>query len=261
MKKKILSLLSAAVMLTACGSSAAEETTATSTTIAETTTETSVTYAKIEYEIDPSKPMIALTFDDGPNTTTTVQVLDKLELYGVPASFFLVGNNISVSTAEVVKRAYEMGCEIDNHSKSHSYMNQMTPEEIAEEVQYVSDKVEEITGEPTKFFRPPYIATNADMYTSIDMPFICGVGCNDWDNKVTVQQRIDNTINQVQDGTIILLHDAQGNFQTVEALDTIIPTLLEQGYQFVTVSELFEAKGVEISPDDTNLYTIVQTAN
>ncbi|MBQ7980025.1 MAG: polysaccharide deacetylase family protein [Oscillospiraceae bacterium] len=248
-------------MLTACGSSAAEETTATSTTIAETTTETSVTYAKIEYEIDPSKPMIALTFDDGPNTTTTVQVLDKLELYGVPASFFLVGNNISVSTAEVVKRAYEMGCEIDNHSKSHSYMNQMTPEEIAEEVQYVSDKVEEITGEPTKFFRPPYIATNADMYTSIDMPFICGVGCNDWDNKVTVQQRIDNTINQVQDGTIILLHDAQGNFQTVEALDTIIPTLLEQGYQFVTVSELFEAKGVEISPDDTNLYTIVQTAN
>ena len=241
-------------MLTACGGSASDEV----VTTTETTTETEVTYAKIEYEIDPSKPMIALTFDDGPNTTTTVQVLDKLELYGVPASFFLVGNNINNSTAEVVKRAYQMGCEIDNHSQSHAYMNQLAPDEIITEVQSVSDKVEEITGEPTKFFRPPYIATSGDMYANIDMPFICGVGCNDWDNMVTVQQRIDNTLNQVQDGTIILLHDAQGNVKTVEALDTIIPTLLEEGYQFVTVAELFEAKGIEISPDDTNLYTIVQ---
>lgn len=260
MKKKILSVLMSAAMLTACANTSAEETT-TAAPDEVTTSETIVTYAKLEYEIDPSKPMVALTFDDGPNTTTTSQVLDKLELYGVPASFFLIGNNISVGSAEVVRRAYEMGCEIDNHSKSHSYMNQMTPEEIAAEVQYVSDKVEEITGEPTKFFRPPYIATNADMYANIDMPFICGIGCNDWDNMVTVQQRIDNTINQVQDGAIILLHDSQGNAQTVEALDTIIPTLIEQGYQFVTVAELFEAKGVPIDPDDETLYTIVQNVN
>ena len=259
MKKKIFSLLTAVVMLTACGTSSvndAETTTAETTT---TTVETEITYAKIEYEIDPSKPMIALTFDDGPNTTTTSQVLDKLELYGVPASFFLIGNNINAESAKVVKRAYEMGCEIDNHSKTHGYMNQMTPEEIAAEVQFVSDKVEEITGEPTKFFRPPYIATNADMYANIDMPFICGAGCNDWNNMVTVDERIEKTISQVQDGTIILLHDAQGNIQTVEALDTIIPTLLEEGYQFVTVSELFEAKGVAIDPDDGNLYTVVQS--
>lgn len=258
MKKKLLALVSAVALLTACGTSSAEETTTTAETTT-TTIETEITYAKIEYEIDPSKPMIALTFDDGPNTTTTNQVLDKLEHYGVPASFFLIGNNISGESEKVVKRAYDMGCEIDNHSKSHGYMNQMTPEEIVAEVQYVSDKVEEITGEPTKFFRPPYIATNADMYANIDMPFICGAGCNDWNNMVSVQERIDNTINQVQDGTIILLHDSQGNFQTVEALDTIIPTLLEQGYQFVTVSELFEAKGIAIDPNDGNLYTIVQS--
>ncbi|MBQ5318907.1 MAG: polysaccharide deacetylase family protein [Oscillospiraceae bacterium] len=259
MKKRFISLLAAAVMLSACGNTAPAETTASvSDTTTTTVAETEITYARIEYEIDPSKPMVALTFDDGPNTTTTVQVLDKLELYNVPASFFLIGNNINDSSAEVVKRAYEMGCEIDNHSKSHPYMNQMSAEEIVEEVMYVSDKVEEITGEPTKFFRPPYIATNADMYANIDMPFICGVGCNDWDSKVTVQERIDNTLNQVKDGTIILLHDAQGNSKTVEALDTIIPTLLDEGYQFVTVAELFEAKGIEINPDDTGLYTIVQ---
>lgn len=261
MIKKMLSMIAAAsVMLTACANSAPKETTSdTTTTTAEVTTtaETEITYTKIKYEIDPSKPMIALTFDDGPNTTTTSQVLDKLELYGVPASFFLVGNNINSESAEIVKRAYQIGCEIDNHSKSHAYMNQLTPEEIVEEVQFVSDKVEEITGEPTKFFRPPYIATNADMYSSIDMPFICGIGCNDWDNMVTVKERIENTLNQVQDGTIILLHDSQGNIKTVEALDTIIPTLLEEGYQFVTVSELFEAKGVEINPEDTALYSVV----
>lgn len=260
MKKRILSLFAAAVMLTACGTSAVEET-ADTTAAATTTAETEITYARLEYEIDPSKPMIALTFDDGPNTTTTVQVLDKLEHYGVPASFFLIGNNINNASAEVVKRAYEMGCEIGNHSKTHSYMNQMTAEEIAAEVQFVSDKVEEITGEPTRFFRPPYIATNETMYNNIDMPFICGAGCNDWDAKVTVQERVDNTLNQVQDGTIILLHDAQGNMNTVVALDKIIPALLEEGYQFVTVSELFEAKGVEINADDMNLYTIVQNAN
>lgn len=258
MKKKILSLLTAALMLTACGSQTAEETATTTAATTTTAAETEVTYARLEYEIDPSKPMVALTFDDGPNTSTTTQVLDKLELYGVPASFFLIGNNISTESAKVVKRAYDMGCEINNHSKTHGYMNQMTPEEIIAEVQFVSDKVEEITGEPTKFFRPPYIATNADMYTNIDMPFIAGIGCNDWDPMVTVDQRVEKTLSQVQDGTIILLHDAQGNFQTVEALDTIIPTLLEQGYQFVTVSELFEAKGVAIDPDDGTLYTVVQ---
>ncbi len=255
MKKKILSMLAAVALLTACGGTTAEETTVTTT---ETTAATEITYAKIEYEIDPTKPMIALTFDDGPNTTTTVQVLDKLEEYGVPASFFLIGNNINNDSAEVVKRAYEMGCEIDNHSQTHSYMNQMTAEDISAEVKYVSDKVEEITGESTKFFRPPFIATNADMYANIDMPFICGIGCNDWDSKVSIDERVEKTINQVQDGTIILLHDSQGNMKTVLALDTIIPTLLEQGYQFVTVSELFEAKGVEINPDDTTLYSVVQ---
>ena len=63
---------------------------------------------------------------------------------------------------------------------------------------------------------------------------------------------------QVKDGTIVLLHDMQGNSKTVEALKTIIPTLKDEGYEFVTVSELFEAKGIEISGDDRGLYTFVE---
>lgn len=211
-----------------------------------------------DYKIDPEKPVIALTFDDGPNTTTTNEVLDLLEKYGVRASFFLVGDNINDDTAEVVKRAYDMGCEINNHSKTHSYMDKMTAEDIREEIAFVSDKVKEITGEPTAFFRPPYIAVNDIMYENIDMPFIAGVGCNDWEDSVDAELRVKRIKRQLRDGVIILLHDAQGNSQTVEALDTLIPFMLEEGYQFATVSELFEAKGVEISGDDLNLYNEVK---
>lgn len=276
MKKILVALLAAAVLsLSACTSAtnssvsesvaSASETESTSAETESTPAETESTPAETESapsanseETDPSKPVIALTFDDGPNTTTTVQVLDLLEKYNITASFFLVGNNITPASEEVVKRAYDMGCEINNHSKTHSYMDQMTKDEIRAEVQYVSDKVKEITGEPTKFFRPPYIAVNNDMYECVDMPFISGVGCNDWDAKVSVEKRVAIIERKAKDGTIILLHDAAGNSQTVEALDRIIPTLLEKGYQFVTVSELFKAKGIEISGEDTNLYSVLE---
>lgn len=217
------------------------------------TEETTMTITEAAVE----KKYIALTFDDGPNTTTTNDVLDVLEQYGIKGSFFLIGNNINPETEVVVKRAYDMGCDIENHSKSHSYMNEMTVDEIKEETDYVTEYIEKITGERPQFFRPPYIAINNTMYDNIDLTFIAGFGCNDWDDKVTADRRAKVIIRQAQDGGIILLHDAQGNSKTVEALHTIIPELQAQGYEFVTISELFEIKGVALSPDDGNLYTFV----
>lgn len=253
-------LIAVTLTLTACTSQPADDTQSIPQTISQETQaaqggETAV--VSIQYEIDPTKPVIALTFDDGPNTTTTGEVLDLLEKYQVKASFFLIGNNINDESAKTVKRAYDMGCEINNHSKTHSYMNKMEAADIKAEADYVNEKVKEITGEPTKFFRPPYIAVNDVMYDNIDMPFICGIGCDDWNQNIDVDMRVVGIEGQIKDGAIILLHDSQGNSQTVEALDRIIPDLLEEGYQFATVSELFEAKGVAISADDTNLYTIV----
>ncbi len=210
------------------------------------------------YEIDPTKPMIAITFDDGPNLTTTPKVLDVLEEYNVRASFFLVGNNITPAAEEVVKRAYDMGCEIANHSRTHSAMPDFTAEEIKAEIDFTNAKIEAITGEAPLFFRPPYIAVNNTMYETIDLTFICGYGCNDWDNAVTAEMRVTKTLEQAEDGAIILLHDMSGNNATVEALKTIIPALLEEGYQLVTVRELFEAKGVEITGSDTTMYTVVK---
>ncbi len=198
----------------------------------------------------------ALTFDDGPNTDTTPLVLDKLEKYGVPASFFLVGNNINDKSAEVVKRAYDMGCEINNHSRTHSAMPDMTAEDIAAEIEYTNGKIKDIIGVEPKFFRPPYIAVNDVMFEAIDLPFISGYGANDWEASVLADERAEKIISQAKDGAIFLLHDMSGNIMTVEALDTIIPTLQEQGYEFVTMTELFERKGIE--PKDRMVYSFAE---
>lgn len=213
------------------------------------------TVKRIDYELDPSKPTIAITFDDGPNATTTMEILDVLEKYQVRASFFLIGTNINDESAKSVKRAYNLGCDIENHSKTHSYMDKMTADEIKDEVAYVNDKVKEITGTTPKFFRPPYIAVNNTMYDNIDMTFISGYGCNDWEDRVTAEYRAKYLEKKAADGVIFLLHDAEGNSKTVEALDKAIPILLEKGFQFATISELFELKGVEISGTDTNIYS------
>lgn len=210
---------------------------------------------RIDYELDPSKPTIAITFDDGPNATTTMEVLDILEKYQVRASFFLIGTNINDESAKSVKRAFDLGCDIENHSKTHSYMDKMTADEIKDEVAYVNDKVKEITGATPKFFRPPYIAVNDTMYENIDMTFISGNGCNDWEDSVSADYRAKYLEKKAKDGVIFLLHDAEGNSKTVEALDKAIPILLEKGFQFATISELFEFKGVEISGTDTNIYS------
>ena len=199
--------------------------------------------------------LIALTFDDGPNTTTTNDVLDILEEYDAKASFFLIGDNINAESAVSVKRAFDMGMEIDNHSKTHSNMSKMSAEELNEEISYVDEKVKEITGEPTKFFRPPFIDVSQGMYDAIDLPFICGIDCQDYMANVTAQERADYILNGAKDGVIVLLHDAAGNQQTVDALKIVMPKLVEQGYEFVTLTELFERQGE--TPKHNILYSNV----
>ena len=139
-------------------------------------------------------------------------MLDKLEQYGVTATFFLIGDNITPQTETVVKRTYDMGNEIANHSKSHLDMTKLSEEEIRNEVTSVSEQIEAITGEAPKFFRPPYILVNDNMYGNIDLTFICGAGCEDWVEDVSAKQRAKTTLDQVQDGMIILLHDYDRQF-------------------------------------------------
>ena len=189
-------------------------------------------------------PVIALTFDDGPNTVITPQVLDILEKEGIVASFFLIAQNITPESAEMVRRAVSLGCEIENHSVTHPFMDKLSVEEIREEVQTCTDRIVEITGRVPQFFRPPCIAVSQAMYDNIDLTFICGMGCEDWVPTVTTQERIDRVLANAADGQIVLLHDMEWNVNTVEALKTIVPELKKRGYEFATVSQIFKMKNV-----------------
>lgn len=189
-------------------------------------------------------PIIALTFDDGPNTVTTPQVLDLLEEHGIVASFFLIAQNITPESAQVVRRALAMGCDIENHTLTHPHMNELSVEEIRAEVDACTEKIVEITGREPAFFRPPFIAVSREMYDNIGMTFICGIGCEDWVPAVTAEERAERVLANAEDGQIVLLHDMQGNQNTVDALKTIIPELKKRGYEFVTVSQIFEKKNV-----------------
>ena len=189
-------------------------------------------------------PIIALTFDDGPNTVITPQVLDTLEENGAIGTFFLIAQNITPESAEMVRRAKAMGCGIENHSLTHGFMNQMTVEQIRAEVQACTDRIVEITGEAPKFFRPPFIAVSQEMYDNIDLTFICGAGCEDWVPTVSTQERIDRVLANAEDGQIVLLHDMMWNQNTADALKVIIPELKKRGFRFVTCAQLFEEKGV-----------------
>ena len=93
------------------------------------------------------------------------------------------------------------------------------------------------------------------MFDTIDMTFICGVGADDWNDEVSADERFNKIMEQVSDGTVILLHDMTGNSRTVEAIGRIIPAMISEGYEFVTVSELFSQKN--IVPRKTSIYTNV----
>ncbi|MBR1739976.1 MAG: polysaccharide deacetylase family protein [Ruminococcus sp.] len=188
---------------------------------------------------------IALTFDDGPDLSATPLVLRTLEQYGVRATFFLIGDNITVKTSGLVRRAVSLGCEIANHSKSHQHMSSFDSETVAQEIAFTDSKIKDITGQETKYFRPPFIDVSETMFQTIDKVFICGLGSDDWDENVPAETIAERVLAQAEDGAIILLHDGEDNLRTPKALETIVPELLRRGYELKTVSELFAAKGIE----------------
>jgi len=187
---------------------------------------------------------IALTFDDGPTLQITDQVLDILEENGVVASFFLIGQQVTPETEYLVRRAYNMGCTIENHSWTHPFMTKLTEEQIVDEISRTTKMITDLVGEAPKFFRPPYIDYDQKMYDNIDLTFISGHGCLDWEPDVSAQRRIEMVLNDAKPGNIVLLHDMENNVNTVEALKVIIPELKNRGYEFVTIRGLFEKSGV-----------------
>lgn len=207
-----------------------------------------------------AKKLVALTFDDGPDADLTPLVLDKLEKYGVVASFFMIGQLINEDTEPVIKRVVKMGCEINNHSWGWASMNEMSAEEITESVSMTSAAIKKYAGKEPAFFRPPNLATSELLHATVGLPFTSGVLGMDWAGCGTsAEDRAQNVLNGIRDGSIVLLHDVQPDpHPTPEALDILIPELQKQGYEFVTVSELFRRKGVTPDPKEEILWVYVE---
>lgn len=189
----------------------------------------------------------SLTFDDGPNLTTTLAMFSVLKKHGVKASFFICGKNIDEKTKPVVKEIYDYGCTIENHSFSHSHMTELSEQEIKNEFDETSRRIKDITGCMPEFFRAPFIDADGKVFDSIPVPFIEGENCEDWLPEVDSDTRYERILSTISDGSILLLHDSEGNQATVDCIDRLIPELKSRGYEFLTVREIF--KKFNVAPD------------
>jgi peptidoglycan/xylan/chitin deacetylase (PgdA/CDA1 family) len=195
---------------------------------------------------------IALTFDDGPYTykNVTNRIVDALEKNNAKATFFVVGQAVNewfpTDGPEVMKKAVSIGCEIGTHTYSHENLNTSSSDVIKEQVEKGCKAIEDVTGQKVTLMRPPYGNAKQSVMDQVDLPMIqWDIDTLDWDTKDA-----DNTVKvileQAKPGSIILMHDIYG--ASAEAAERVIPELIKQGYQLVTVSELFEIYGKELEP-------------
>lgn len=194
-------------------------------------------------DIDPDKPMIALTFDDGPYDPVTNRILDILEKYDARATFFVLGLQLE-TYGETLKRIYSLGCQIGNHSYNHKYLHSLSVEEIHKEIDNTNNLIREILNIEVKIVRPPYGSPNDYLKEVIPYPLVLwSVDPKDW-KSLNKDAIISEVVNKVEDGDIVILHDTYPT--TADACEVIIPRLIEDGYQLVTVDELMEYRNISM---------------
>lgn len=196
---------------------------------------------------DPGK-VVALSFDDGPDSKWTPLVLDILKKYDIKATFFMVGPQTE-KFPEVIQRMKEEGHDLANHTWSHPNLTKLTPEKIKEEIELTSDSIEKASGVRSTLCRAPYGAVNDTVKEAAQEAGCVMVGWSvdtrDWAGE-SVSMMMEHVKNQVHPGAIVLEHSfggKNGNLRnTIDLLPVMIEYLKEQGYTFVKVSDLYEAK-------------------
>ena len=189
-------------------------------------------------KIDPSKPMIALTFDDGPSEHT-LRILRALAKYDARATFCVQGYNVE-TYPEIVKMAVAYGNEIASHTWSHPNLTEISASRVRSQLTRTNDIVAQVAdGYRIKVLRPPYGDTNKTVRNiCAEMDMIIAhwqIDTLDWEHR-NANKTYKNIVNQAKPGAIVLCHDIYEN--TAIAAEKAIPELIEKGYQLVTVSEL-----------------------
>ena len=194
---------------------------------------------------DPSqvRPMLALTFDDGPGEYTD-ELLDCLEENNAHATFFMLGKNVS-AYPDAPKRMLELGCEIGSHSWDHTQLTTIDLDSVAKQFSDTDNALIQACGQAATVARAPYGDGNSDIYNTVNKPFFMwSLDTEDW-KLMDADADYSAVMNgDLTDGTIILMHDIHQ--PSVQAALRLIPDLIAQGYKLVTVSEMAEAKNVTL---------------
>ena len=194
-------------------------------------------------EIDPLKPMVALTYDDGPSKNSTSRILETLRANGGRATFFMVGNRAEKNGA-VIRQMVEQGCEVANHTYDHTLMSKVDPAELERQLMMTNQVVADAGGVTPVLMRPCGGDTNEagmGVAGAISMPAVLwSIDTLDWKTR-DAEKTVSAVLDHVKDGDIILMHDL---YETAaDASDVIVPELIRRGYQLVTVSELASYRG------------------
>lgn len=190
--------------------------------------------------IDPSRPMVALTFDDGPQPSVGNRIMDCLAQYGGKATFFMVGERVGSYAAEVQRMVAE-GHEVANHTMNHKYLQKLDAAQIQAQVNKGNDAIQAACGVRPTLLRLPGGNHNSTVVANTGMPMIqWNIDTLDWKTR-NADKTVAAVLNHVKDGDIILMHELYG--ATGDAVARIVPELYNRGFQMVTVSQMAAAKG------------------
>ncbi len=191
--------------------------------------------------------LVALTFDDGPKSRTTPKLLDGLDQRGVKATFFLIGAQIE-ENSDLVERMARSGHQVGIHTYDHVTLTDLNQADFDAQVGRTRQILEDLLGPGTYFLRPPYGAVDDSVKRYAGVPLILwSVDPEDWHDR-DVERETQHILTHVQDGDIILMHDIFP--ESADAALQVVDQLRQAGYAFVTVEELFAARGVELAPGE-----------
>ena len=189
-----------------------------------------------------SNKKIALTFDDGPYPVYTRIILEILRKYNIKATFFLIGENVEYY-GDILSEIISEGHELGNHTFSHKKLKNKSASEIISEIETCNDAIYKKCGVKTNLFRPPggimadICISNTNLLSDYNIIY-WSIDTHDWAHE-SPQAIASKVAKEIKSGDIILMHDFIGkNSPTPAALELMIPKLLKNGYEFVTVSEL-----------------------
>ncbi len=202
------------------------------------------------HRVPTTAPVVAFTFDDGPNPVYTPQLLDIFRQVGGKATFFMIGQQIDANPATAAA-VHAGGHEIGNHTFTHPRLTQLAPDAARAELVHTDERIQRITGMLVRTFRPPFLDVNDEiLILAAELGYwtigAVNLGTRDWEQP-GIDHIVEQTRASVGSGSILVFHDGFGDrSQSVEAVRILVAELAAQAYGFVTVSELLALAGAGV---------------